>query len=178
MKSNNTSIVFVCLVVYIIKEGRGHQLANGAVINQLTYVGRGEIVGKREYVDVHVTEWVPQSTYITRALQCLHVPSFELGPPTPSPASEWVPPGTKGGRGHTRRGARGVGSSNSDDGRKSLALCLLFEVHCTLCRNSLKSFSTHTEPSKMINTNSVYVTYTALLSDTLCIHNEIYSTYH
>jgi hypothetical protein len=58
MKSNNTSIAFMFLVVYIIKEGRGHQLANGVVINQLTYVGRGEIVGKSESVDMYVTEGV------------------------------------------------------------------------------------------------------------------------
>jgi hypothetical protein len=35
-----------------------------------------------------------QSTYIHREVQCL-VPSSELGPPYPSPASSCVPPGSK-----------------------------------------------------------------------------------
>ncbi len=46
--------------------------------------------------------------------------------PTPYLASECAPPpGPKGGGGHTRLRAMGWGSPNSDDWRKSLALCLL-----------------------------------------------------
>ncbi len=52
------------------------------------------------------------------------VPSFELGPPTPSTASECVPPGTKVGGQHWSAG-KGMGGPNSDDWRESLALCVL-----------------------------------------------------
>ncbi len=55
----------------------------------------------------------------------MSVPSFELGPPTPSPVSECVPPELKGGT-HSPV-VRGWGRPNSDDWRKSLALCLLCE---------------------------------------------------
>jgi hypothetical protein len=51
--------------------------------------------------------------------------------PTPlSPASVPLPPepGRGGGR-YTRLRVRGWGSPNSDDGRKSLALCLLCAVY-------------------------------------------------
>ncbi len=45
--------------------------------------------------------------------------------PTTSLASEFAPPpGTKGGGGGTRQRVRDLGSPNSDDWRKSLALCL------------------------------------------------------
>jgi hypothetical protein len=49
--------------------------------------------------------------------------------PTPSLASECAPPpGIKGGGGgHTRQRVRGWGSPNSNDLKKSLALCLLCE---------------------------------------------------
>ncbi len=49
-----------------------------------------------------------------------------MGPPTPSPVSECItlPPWNKGG-GHNLVRVRGWGSPNSDDWRKSLALCLL-----------------------------------------------------
>ncbi len=51
--------------------------------------------------------------------------------PNPSPASEIaLPPGPKGGGGHTRRRLRGWGSPISDDWRKSLALCLLCTPVC------------------------------------------------
>jgi hypothetical protein len=51
--------------------------------------------------------------------------------PTPlSPASVSLPP-EAGGGGHTRQRARGWGSPNSDDWRKSLALCLLCDLHST-----------------------------------------------
>ncbi len=57
----------------------------------------------------------------------VYVPLSELGlflPPL-SLASECAPPpGTKGG--HTRLRVRGWGSPNSNDWRKSLALCLLY----------------------------------------------------
>ena len=43
--------------------------------------------------------------------------------PTPL-ASECAPPPERGGGGHIRRRVRGWGSPNSDDLRKSLALCL------------------------------------------------------
>ncbi len=46
--------------------------------------------------------------------------------PTPLTASECaLPPGPKGGGGHTRLRLNGWGSPNSYDWRKSLALCLL-----------------------------------------------------
>jgi len=46
--------------------------------------------------------------------------------PTPlSPASLLLPPEPGGGRGHTRLRVGGWGGPNSDDWRKSLALCLL-----------------------------------------------------
>jgi hypothetical protein len=53
----------------------------------------------------------------------MYVPSSELGLSHPSLVSECAPsPGTKGG-GDTRLRVRGWGSSNSDDFRKSVALC-------------------------------------------------------
>ena len=58
----------------------------------------------------------------------MSVPSFELGPHTPSPASECVPPGTKVGGQHWPAG-KGMGGPNSDDGRESLARCLLCASH-------------------------------------------------
>ncbi len=50
-----------------------------------------------------------------------------MGPLTPSPASECVLPllNQRGGGRQTRLRARGWGTPNSDDWRKSLALCLL-----------------------------------------------------
>ncbi len=53
----------------------------------------------------------------------MSVPSFELGPPIPSPARECVPPESKGAQ-HSPAG-EGVGGPNSDIWRESLALCLL-----------------------------------------------------
>ncbi len=59
-----------------------------------------------------------QSTYhIYKEYHIVYVPSSELGlshPPL-SPASVPFPPGIKGGGGHTRLRARGLGSPNSDD---------------------------------------------------------------
>ncbi len=46
--------------------------------------------------------------------------------PNPSPACECaLPPEPKGGGGHTRLRLKGWGIPNSDDWRKSLAICLL-----------------------------------------------------
>jgi hypothetical protein len=56
----------------------------------------------------------------------VYVPWFELEHSHPlSPASVPLPPEPKGGGGHTRLRVGGWGSPNSDDWRKSLALCLL-----------------------------------------------------
>jgi hypothetical protein len=56
----------------------------------------------------------------------VYVPSSELGLPQPlSRKRVCPPPRTKRVGGHTRLRLRGWGSSNSDDWRKSLALCLL-----------------------------------------------------
>jgi hypothetical protein len=61
------------------------------------------------------------STYIPRVLQCLF-PRPNSPPPLPQ-ASVSLPRNQKGR--HTRLRVRGWGSPNSDDWRKSLALCLL-----------------------------------------------------
>ncbi len=66
----------------------------------------------------------PQSTFIPRIPQCLS-PRLNWDPPTPLPQANVLPPGTKGGRVHTRLRVRGWGSPNSDDWRESLVLCLL-----------------------------------------------------
>jgi hypothetical protein len=50
--------------------------------------------------------------------------------PTPSLASECAPPlGSKGGGARSPAGGGGGGSPNSDDWRKSLALCLLCAIY-------------------------------------------------
>jgi hypothetical protein len=66
-----------------------------------------------------------QSTYLKSThLQCMS-PRRNWDSPNPSPARECAPtPGIKGRR-HTRLRVKGWGSPNSDDWRKSLALCLL-----------------------------------------------------
>ncbi len=46
-------------------------------------------------------------------------------PPTPLAQANVLPPGTKGGRVHTRLRVRGWGSPISDDWRESLVLCQL-----------------------------------------------------
>jgi hypothetical protein len=57
----------------------------------------------------------------------MSVPSLELGPPTPSPASEFaLPPGSKGGGVHTRLLVRGWGSPNSDDWREETLVLYIF----------------------------------------------------
>jgi hypothetical protein len=55
---------------------------------------------------------------VSMAQNTVYVPSSELG------LSQPLPP-EPGGGGHIRLRVRGWGSSNSDDWRKSLALCLL-----------------------------------------------------
>jgi hypothetical protein len=71
----------------------------------------------------------------------MYVPSSEFGlslSHNPSLASECAPPprtgGGWGGRGHTSQRVRGWGSPNSDDWRKSSALCLLCVL--TVCEKS------------------------------------------
>jgi hypothetical protein len=61
--------------------------------------------------------------YCYRQSNKVSVPSSELGPSTPLWQAN-VSPGTKGG-GHTPLRLTGWGSPNSDDWRKSLALCRL-----------------------------------------------------
>jgi hypothetical protein len=63
-----------------------------------------------------------QSTYIHRVPQSSRQ---NWDSPNPSPASGCAPPPKPKGGGHTRLRVRGWGSPNSDDWRKSLALCLL-----------------------------------------------------
>jgi hypothetical protein len=76
----------------------------------------------------------------------VYVPLSELGLsqqlPTPlSPASVPLPQNRDGGVGwHTRLRARGWGSSNSDDLRKSLALCLLCAVSNLFSRVQSRKF--------------------------------------
>ncbi len=48
--------------------------------------------------------------------------------PNPSLASKCAPSPRTGRGGHTRLRVRGWGSPNSDDSRKSLALCLLCDI--------------------------------------------------
>ncbi len=63
--------------------------------------------------------------YIYIKSTTVYVPSSELGPPRPLSPCECVPPPRiKGGGGHTSLRGEGWGSPNSDDWRKSLALCL------------------------------------------------------
>jgi hypothetical protein len=71
---------------------------------------------------------------IKRAPQCIS-PRRNWDSPNPSSASECaLPPGPKGGTRHTRLRLNGWGSPNSNDWRKSLALCLLCGLQdiCTL----------------------------------------------
>ncbi len=73
----------------------------------------------------HRSTQIAQRTYILREPQCLF-PRPNWDSPTPSPTSEYAPPRNKKGVGgiHTRL-CVGTVSPNSDDWRKSLALCLL-----------------------------------------------------
>ncbi len=63
--------------------------------------------------------------YIQSTAQCMS-PRRNWGSPNPSPASECAPPPQPKGKGGAQSPAGGGwGSPNSDDWRKSLALCLL-----------------------------------------------------
>jgi hypothetical protein len=79
-------------------------------------------------------------TYIEYHSVCPLVGIGTLPPPL-SPASVPLPPEPKGG-GHNRLQVRGWGSPNSDDWRKSLALCLLCAFHniLTTIFSAIKSF--------------------------------------
>jgi hypothetical protein len=87
-------------------------------ITKKQYRKKAKIIFKKRY-------WA-QSTYIYRVPQCMS-PRRNWDSPTPpqSVASDCAPPPqAKGGRAHSPAG-EGWGSPNSDDWRKSLALCLL-----------------------------------------------------
>ncbi len=73
---------------------------------------------------------VYSSKYIYTKSTTVSVPSSELGPPNPSPASECVSPlGTKGG-GHTRLRVRGWGAQI---GRLEKRPSTLSTLWCTVC---------------------------------------------
>ncbi len=69
--------------------------------------------------------YLPKSTNIDRVPQCVS-PRQNWDPPPLSRKQVCPPPPpeSKGGGGHTRLRVRGWGSPNSDDWRKSWALCL------------------------------------------------------
>ncbi len=76
-------------------------------------------------VVLNLTNKIP-TKYIFIYSTTLCVPSSELGLSHPLSRQRVCPsPGIKGGGGHTRLRARGWRSPNSDDWRKSLAVCLL-----------------------------------------------------
>jgi hypothetical protein len=85
-----------------------------------------------------------QSTYIQRVPQCMS-PRRNWDSPNPSLASECAPPPRirgAGEEGHTSLRVRGWGSLNSDNLRKSLALCLLCgwrEINCVIKSSILSS---------------------------------------
>jgi hypothetical protein len=74
---------------------------------------------------------LPQSTYITRVPQCLS-PRPNWDSRTPSPARECVPPAEPKWEGTHSPAGEGVEGPNLDDWRKSLVLCLLCGMHCTM----------------------------------------------
>ncbi len=61
-------------------------------------------------------------------------PLVGIGTPNPSHTSECVPPEPKGGGAHSPAG-EGWGGPNSEDWRKSLALCLLCVKRTLVCLN-------------------------------------------
>ncbi len=77
-------------------------------------------------VDVH-----PQSTYTIYLEYHRVCPLVRIGTLHPLFPEQVCPPRTYEGR-HTRLRVRGWEGSNSDDWRKSLALCLLCDVHVDL----------------------------------------------
>jgi hypothetical protein len=69
--------------------------------------------------------------YVNIQSTTVYVPSSELGLSHPLSRQRVCPsPGTIEVGGHTRLRVRGWGSTNSDDWRKSLALCLLCGLWC------------------------------------------------
>jgi hypothetical protein len=89
--------------------------------------------GSLSYTAVGTQAYFTLATkYVYLQSTTVYVPSSEMGLSHPPPlTSECAPPpGTKGG-GHTRLRVRGWGSPNSDDWRKSLALCLLCDSGCS-----------------------------------------------
>jgi hypothetical protein len=71
-----------------------------------------------------------QSTYcIYLEYHSYPSPRSNWDPPSPSPASDCVPLLNQRGGGQPRLRMRGWGGSNSDDWRKSLALCLWVGVY-------------------------------------------------
>ncbi len=77
----------------------------------------------------------------------MYVPSLELGLSHPlSRQRVFLPPPEPKGGGHTRVRVRGWGSPNSDDWRKSLALCLLCGV--------IECVSLINEREKLVRTDS------------------------
>jgi hypothetical protein len=101
--------------------GGGGAHARGACRRSL--IGRGQ--------------WGWGTNYIHIKSTTVYVPSLELrlSHPPLSPASVPLPPEPKVG-GHTRVWVRGWGSPNSNDWRKSLALCLICGVGRTRGANS------------------------------------------
>jgi hypothetical protein len=85
----------------------------------LYYSKESRVVSSYVYFLLHGTKYL----YKYRVPQCMS-PRWNWDSPTPSLASECSPPpGTNGSGRHTRLRLRGWGSPNSDDWRKSLALC-------------------------------------------------------
>ncbi len=80
---------------------------------------------------------IAQSTYIIKSTT-VYVPSSELGLSQHLSRQRVCPSPQNRGGGHTRLPLRGWGSPNSDDWRKSLALCLLCAVHYIHARTRRK----------------------------------------
>ncbi len=108
---------------------------------------------------------VPQSTCTT-----VYVPSSELGLPQPLSRKRVCPPLPKGGR-RTRLRLRGWGSPNSDDWRKSLALCLLCgwfssSLLCSVAANIPPMSPRDTVPLTPLTSNKRATSICLELSDT------------
>jgi hypothetical protein len=81
----------------------------------------------------------------------LYVPSSELELSQPLSRQRVCPsPQNRGGGGHTRLRVRGWGSPNSDDWRKSLALCLLCGVYNGWLSACLVSGRTQSRPLRCV----------------------------
>jgi hypothetical protein len=102
------------------------------------------------------------------------VPSSELAPPTPSPASECVPPGTKGGA--TLACGLGGRGEPSDDWTQSLAICLLCALFVALWslkyRLSRYFLKTSILPCSMRKCRHFKLVFSQLLSSILDISLE------